>query len=58
MSGGVKDTERLGALPSLTHLDLFSGIGGFALAARMVGRIETVAFCEREAYAQRVIKKH
>ena len=46
------------ALPSLTHLDLFSGIGGFALAARMTGSIETVAFCEREAYAQRVLKKH
>jgi len=46
------------ALPSLTHLDLFSGIGGFALAARMVGQIETVAFCEREDYAQRVLKKH
>jgi len=46
------------ALPSLTHLDLFSGIGGFALAARMTGSIETVAFCEREDYAQRVLKKH
>ena len=46
------------ALPSLTHLDLFSGIGGFALAARMAGQINTVAFCEREAYAQRVLKKH
>ncbi len=46
------------ALPSLTHLDLFSGIGGFALAARMAGSIETVGFCEREAYAQRVLKKH
>ena len=39
-------------------MDLFSGIGGFALAARMAGNIETVAFCEREAYAQRVLKKH
>ena len=46
------------ALPSLTHLDLFSGIGGFALAARMTGSIETVAFCEREDFAQRVLKKH
>lgn len=46
------------ALPPLTHLDLFSGIGGFALAARMTGNIETVAFCEREDYAQRVLKKH
>ena len=43
---------------SWRHLDLFSGIGGFALACRMVGGIETVAFCEREAYAQRVLKKH
>ena len=42
----------------LTHLDLFSGIGGFALAARMAGNIKTVAFCEREAYAQQVLKKH
>lgn len=29
----------------MKHLDLFSGIGGFALAARWAG-IETVAFCE------------
>jgi DNA (cytosine-5)-methyltransferase 1 len=40
------------------HLDLFSGIGGFALACRMVGGIETVGFCEREPYAQKVLKKH
>ena len=43
---------------SWRHLDLFSGIGGFALACRMVGGIETVGFCEREPYAQRVLKKH
>jgi site-specific DNA-cytosine methylase len=29
----------------LTHIDLFSGIGGFALAARWVG-FETVQFVE------------
>jgi DNA (cytosine-5)-methyltransferase 1 len=40
------------------HLDLFSGIGGFALACRMVGGIETVGFCERDNYCQRVLKKH
>ena len=40
------------------HLDLFSGIGGFALACRMVGGIETVAFCEREPYCQKVLAKH
>jgi DNA (cytosine-5)-methyltransferase 1 len=39
------------------HLDLFSGIGGFALAARWMGW-ETVAFCEIEAYPQRVLAKN
>ena len=40
-----------------THLDLFSGIGGFALAARWNG-YRTVAFCDNEPYAQAVLKKH
>lgn len=44
--------------PVVRHLDLFSGIGGFALACRMVGGIQTVAFCEREPYCQRVLAKH
>lgn len=39
-------------------LDLFSGIGGFSLAASWTGQIETVAFCEIDPYCQRVIKKH
>ena len=39
------------------HLDLFSGIGGFALAARWVG-IETVQFVEIEPYAQKVLNKN
>jgi DNA (cytosine-5)-methyltransferase 1 len=42
----------------MRHLDLFSGIGGFALACRMVGGIETVGFCERDNYCQRVLAKH
>lgn len=41
----------------LTHLDLFSGIGGFALAARWAG-YRTVGFCEIEPYAQRVLAKN
>ena len=41
----------------MRHLDLFSGIGGFALAARWMGW-ETVAFCEREKYARRVLEQH
>jgi DNA (cytosine-5)-methyltransferase 1 len=39
------------------HLDLFSGIGGFALAARWAG-FKTVGFCDNEPYAQAVIRKH
>lgn len=39
-----------------THLDLFSGIGGFALAARWNG-VRTVGFCEREPYAQQVLRE-
>jgi DNA (cytosine-5)-methyltransferase 1 len=40
-----------------THLDLFSGIGGFALAAKWNG-FRTVAFCDNEPYAQAVLRKH
>ena len=39
------------------HLDLFSGIGGFALAARWAG-IETIGFCEIDKYAQKVLQKN
>jgi DNA (cytosine-5)-methyltransferase 1 len=38
-------------------LDLFSGIGGFSLAADSV-QIETVAFCECEPYPQSVLRRH
>jgi DNA (cytosine-5)-methyltransferase 1 len=41
----------------LKHLDLFSGIGGFALAARWAG-MQTIAFCEIEAYPQKVLRKN
>ncbi len=41
----------------MRHLDLFSGIGGFALAARWVG-IGTVQFVEIEPYAQKVLNKN
>ena len=42
----------------MRHLDLCSGIGGFALAARMVGGIETVGFCEIDAFCKSVLAKH
>lgn len=38
-----------------THLDLFSGIGGFAIAALCAG-FRTVAFCEIDPYCQAVLK--
>ena len=40
-----------------THLDLFSGIGGFAIAAKWNG-FRTVGFCDNEPYAQAVLRKH
>lgn len=43
---------------ALRILDLFSGIGGFSLAARMVGGFETVQFVEREPYCRHVLRKH
>ena len=46
-----------------THLDLCSGIGGFALAlndaARRTDRnVRTVAFCEPDKFCQQVLNKH
>lgn len=41
----------------MTHLDLFSGIGGFALAARWAG-FETVAFVEIDSFCQKVLAKN
>lgn len=42
----------------MKHLDLFSGIGGFALAARIVGGIETQQFVELDSYCQKVLAKN
>lgn len=39
-----------------THLDLFSGIGGFAIAAQACG-YTTIGFCEKEKYAQQILKE-
>jgi DNA (cytosine-5)-methyltransferase 1 len=41
----------------LSHIDLFSGIGGFSLACQWNG-IETEVFCERDKFCQRVLKRH
>lgn len=41
----------------MKHLDLFSGIGGFALAAKWAN-IKTVAFCEIDQFCQNVLTKN
>lgn len=40
----------------LRVLDLFAGAGGFTLAGEMAGGYETVAFCEIDQYAQKVLR--
>jgi DNA (cytosine-5)-methyltransferase 1 len=44
----------------MRHLDLFSGIGGFALAATWTWKedYETVAFVERDEWCGKVLAKH
>ena len=47
----------------ITHLDLCSGIGGFALALADAGRrtdrnVHTIAFCEPDKFCQQVLTKH
>jgi DNA (cytosine-5)-methyltransferase 1 len=44
-------------MKELTHIDLFSGIGGFALAARWAG-IKTVQFVEIDPFCQKVLQKN
>jgi DNA (cytosine-5)-methyltransferase 1 len=42
----------------LRVLDLFSGIGGFSLGLERTGGFRTVAFCEIDPFARRVLAKH
>jgi len=41
----------------MNHLDMFSGIGGFALAAKWAG-IETIGFSEIDKFCCKVLQKH
>lgn len=43
---------------TLRILDLFSGIGGFALAAHQIDGLETVAFAEKDQAASLVLARH
>src|SRR5664280_2730323 len=44
----------------MNHLDLFSGIGGFALAAQTVwgSDYHCVGFCEIDPFCQQVLRKN
>ena len=41
-----------------THLDLLSGIGGFALGLQRTGKFKTIAFCEYDEFCHRVLRKN
>ena len=40
-----------------THVDIFSGVGGFALASNAAG-FSTSVFCESDPYCCKVLKRH
>jgi len=40
-----------------THIDIFSGIGGFSLSSQRAG-LETKVFCEIDKFCHQVLKKH
>lgn len=42
----------------LKIVDLFSGIGGFSLGLESTGGFETIAFCEFDKHARKVLTKH
>ena len=47
-------------MDKFTHIDLFSGIGGFAIAVDEVWGKENVEhiFCENDKFCQAILKKH
>ena len=45
-------------MTTLRTLDLFAGAGGFTLAGELAGGYETVAFCEIDKYARKVLAKN
>lgn len=55
---GVIRLRKAGLSMTLKVLDLFAGAGGFTLAGEMAGGFETVAFCEIDKHAQKVLRKN
>jgi DNA (cytosine-5)-methyltransferase 1 len=56
-SDTVKEMNNENMEKAPTHLDLFSGIGGFAIACRWAG-FRTIGFCEIDRYCQKVLAKN
>lgn len=56
-ASGLTPPDALGG-EFLTVLDTFAGIGGFSLGLERTGRFKTVAFCEIEPYAQKILAKN
>ncbi|MDE2104209.1 MAG: DNA (cytosine-5-)-methyltransferase [Patescibacteria group bacterium] len=56
-SANAHSVQRFVRGHGLKHLDLFSGIGGFALAAQAAG-FETIGFAEIDNYASAILKRH
>tara|TARA_R100000234_G_scaffold34029_1_gene20100 strand:+ start:269 stop:922 length:654 start_codon:yes stop_codon:yes gene_type:complete len=42
----------------LNHVDLCSGIGGFALAFQSIGLSEPIVFCDIEEWCRKILQKH
>jgi len=59
-SGGVRVREQVSrscSQPKLTTIDLFSGIGGFALGLEATGHFETTQFVEMDKFCQKILTK-
>ena len=54
---GKYESVKVGEDERPTHLDLFSGIGGFALAAEWAG-FRTIGFCDIDRYCRKVLAKN
>jgi len=45
-------------MEKLRHLDLFSGIGGFALGLERTGGFRTVGFCDIDPFCRQILRRH